>query len=138
MTIGPNPRGKRFAYLAAALLSTSICGANLAAAADYRDGGAGRLHHNRAHRSASVTERHVVIERRALPQVALGGTTVLRGSRSPGSNIGQPVPSPIPVVPGEGYGSTNAPAPLPLGAGTDRGLDATGFDRSGLDPENPH
>src|SRR5438552_10931827 len=43
----------------------------------------------------------VVVERRALPEIALGGTVVLRGSRSLSSNIGQPAPG----LGGEGYGS---------------------------------
>jgi hypothetical protein len=139
--IGSSSHRKCFSWLTAILVGvTSLCVANRALTAEAREGAPARVHNARAHRSVSVTERHIVVERRALPQIALGGTAVLRGSRSPGSNIGQAVPQPAPAVPGEGYGSTNngRTGLLPAGAGGDSGLDTSGFDRTGLNPENPH
>lgn len=143
---GRNFRMIRWRRLAAVLLGIPglFCGPSLAIAAD-GGGGAVRFHDGRVDRGISPAVRRGVVEPRVLPEIALGGTVVLRGSPSPNSNAGQSVLAPS----GEGYGSSsrgstgngppsNRPAGAALpGAGGDSELDATGFDRTGLNPRNP-
>ena len=101
----------------------AIAGSGSAVAADTPPGIAGN-------RGTALDARAVVIERRTLPQVAPGGTVVLRGSRSSETALAQPTFG----ASGQGYGSSSAPGrAVLLGAGGDRGLDASGLDRSGLD-----
>ena len=105
----------------------AIAGSGNAVAADTPPGIAGN-------RGTAPDARSVVIERRILPQVAPGGTVVLRGSRSSEPTLAQPTVG----TSGQGYGSSTAPGrAVPLGAGGDSGLDASGLDRSGLGSRSP-
>jgi hypothetical protein len=103
-----------------------------AAAADSRDV-AVRIQEAQLSPAIAPQTRSVTVERRALPEVAPGGTVVLRGSRTVSPNAGPPNLGGS----GEGYGSSNAPAGAPpAGAGIDPSLDASGFDRTGLNPRS--
>jgi hypothetical protein len=118
----------------AALLGVAAwCASDGALAADATARAAGGVLSERVRPAEAPSAGRVVIERRIAPQVARGGTVVLRGSRSEIANIGQPTAGPN----GEGYGSSRAPAPPAApGAGGISGLDASGIDRTGLSPEN--
>lgn len=106
----------------------AIAGSGSAVAADAPPGIAA------GNRGTAPDARTVVIERRTLPQVAPGGTVVLRGSRSSETTLAQPTLG----ASGQSYGSSSAPSrAVSLGAGWDSGLDATGLDRSGLEPRSP-
>ena len=110
---------------AAAIGIATLCGPNNATAADAPPASFSK------DSVPAPGSRSVIIEHRALPEVAPGGTIVLRGSRSFGSTIAQPGTGGN----GQGYGSSNAPAgTLPPGAGGDRSLDASGLDRTGIEP----
>jgi endonuclease YncB( thermonuclease family) len=105
----------------------AVAGSRSAGAADTPPGISGNL-------GTAPTARSVVIERRTLPQVAPGGTVVLRGSRSSETTLAQPTIG----ASGLGYGSSTAPNRLiPPGAGGDVGLDASGLGRSGFEPQRP-
>jgi hypothetical protein len=122
---------------AAILLGLAILyGAGTASAADGRPT---RTQASRADRTAMpmsprgvIERRQLIIERRGMPEVAPGGTVVLRGRRSPATpNI---TPS-GPNLNGAGYGASSAPVPiLPPGAGWDRELDYRGLDYGGATP----
>jgi hypothetical protein len=126
-----------------------------AGAADAADGRHTRAEATRLHRTV-LPARGDIVERRALiferrgPQIAAGGTVVLRGSRSPatpnttpsGSNlngagygVSNNPQSPI-LLPGAGYGASINPqgAVLLPGAGWDRELDFSGLDYGGPAP----
>lgn len=114
----------------------TLYGAGTASAADGRPT---RTQASRADRTAMpmsprgvIERRQLIIERRTMPEVAPGGTVVLRGRRSPATpNI---TPS-GPNLNGAGYGASSAPVPiLPLGAGWDRELDYRGLDYGGATP----
>jgi hypothetical protein len=80
-----------------------------------------------------IERRQIVVERRAAPQVAAAGSTVvLRGSRSPAfPNLNAPGPN----LNGAGYGSSQAAGPvLQPAAGWDRELDYGGLDYGGSTP----
>ena len=107
-----------------------------------------RVHNARAALAAPVirpgpviVRREIVVEREDSPQVAPGGTVVLRGSRSgiPNTNTGQPTVPALGAVPafGAGYGSSQPVLPVlaaPLAAGRrgtpgwDHELDTGGTD----------
>jgi hypothetical protein len=108
-------RIKAEACFAAVLLAAigAVAGSGSAVAADTPPGVAGN-------RGTAPDARAVVIERRSLPQVAPGGTVVLRGSRSSEATLAQPSVGPT----GQGYGSSTAPGLVILpGAGGDTGLE---------------
>ena len=111
---------KAGACFSAAFLSAAIAavgGSGIASAADTPPGIAGN-------RGAAPDARAVVIERRTLPQVAPGGTVVLRGSRSSETTLARPTIG----AGGQGYGSSNMPGrAVPLGAGGDIGPDTSGL-----------
>ena len=109
---------------AAAIDIATLCGPNNATAADAPASFS-------KDRVPAPESRSVIVEHRALPEIAPGGTVVLRRSRSIGPNTAQPSTGGN----GQGYGSSNAPAGnLPPGAGGDRSLDASGLDRTGIEP----
>jgi hypothetical protein len=88
--------------------------------------------------SAGAPVQSSRVEPGASPEVATGGTIVLRGSRSAVAPNTNP-PSTSPAAPnrnGEGYvSSNNAPAgALSPGVGWDRDLDVSGFDNGGREP----
>ena len=129
-----------------------ISGAGIADAADGRHTRTEAMRHHRTvlpARGDVVERRELIVERRG-PQIAAGGTVVLRGSRSPGTPNTTPSGSnlngagygvsnnpqgPI-LLPGAGYGATINPqgAVLLPGAGWDRELDFSGLDYGGPAP----
>jgi hypothetical protein len=111
----------------AVLFAAILAGSGSAGAADTPPGISGNL-------GTAPDARTVIIERRTLPQVAPGGTVVLRGSRSSEAPLAQPTIG----ASGLGYGSSTAPNRfIPPGAGGDVGLDASGLGRSGVEPQRP-
>ena len=101
-----------FSAVLFAAIATVVTAGN-AGAADTPPGVAGN-------RGTAPDARAVVIERRTLPQVAPGGTVVLRGSRSSEATLAQPTVG----ATGQGYGSSTAPGLVVLpGAGGDTGLE---------------
>jgi hypothetical protein len=101
------------AVLFAAIAAVSGSGS---AAADTPPGVAGN-------RATTPDARSVVIEHRTLPQVAPGGTVVLRGSRSSETTLPQLTPGAI----SQGYGSSTVPGQfIAPGAGGDTGLEGSG------------
>ena len=109
-----------------------------AGVADAADGRHTRAHATRLHRivlpaRGDVVERRQLIVERRGPQVAAGGTVVLRGSRSPATSNTIPSGS---NLNGAGYGASNNPQrPILLpGAGWDRELDYSGLDYGGSTP----
>lgn len=126
---GPRFRITNLACATALLLGfAALCAPNPAAAAD---SGGIRVHHARVdhprlmRRGGVMVRRQVVVERGGSPQVAAGGTVVLRGSRSGIPNTSQPN---APAF-GQGYGSSLPPIglgrPTP---GWDHELDTGGTD----------
>ncbi|HEY4470600.1 MAG TPA: hypothetical protein VGN21_05460 [Stellaceae bacterium] len=113
----------------------AIYGAGIADAADGRHTRAEATRHHRTvlpARGDVVERRELIVERRG-PQVAAGGTVVLRGRRSPATPNTTPSRS---NLNGAGYGTSyNPQAPVLLpGAGWDRELDFSGLDYGGPTP----
>ena len=127
--------------LTAVLLGIAVfCQPSLANAAD---GSSAAVQNSRLDRATLPMAGRGVVERRASPEVATGGTIVLRGSRSAvAPNTNPPTTNPpntnprAPNLNGEGYGSANnAPAAALLpSAGWDRDLDVGGLDYGGPVP----
>jgi len=107
-----------FACLAAAAVAAGvICSPGGAAAAD-----------RRARTVAASVVRVPSVDRRALPEIAPGGTVVLRGSRPANSNATNTNPAPRATDQfGAGYGSSR-PAAAVSRPGWDLDFDAGGLD----------
>jgi len=139
-------------FMATLLSLAVIYGAGPADAADGRHtrAEATRLHRTVLPARGDVVERRSLIVERRGPQIAAGGTVVLRGSRSPafpnlnpsgsslnGAGYGASNNPQGPVLlPGAGYGASLNPrgAVLLPGAGWDRDLDYGGLDYGGSAP----
>ena len=106
----------RLGCLAAGLLSLSmLCQPNLAAAADGKGPGVAVL---------PVVPGNAVD--RPPPEVAPGGTLVLRGTRPDNANAGNP--NSAPPIPGSTPGIARSAADPPPGSGWDQRFDYSGLD----------